>query len=53
MKNDRAIRIRMVQSYIKTLNPLDAILKPMNIQIQVGRFNDQEQQQPQIQNGEQ
>ena len=53
LKNDRAIRIRMVQSYIKTLNPLDAILKPMNIQIQVGRFNDEEQQQPQIQNGEQ
>ena len=53
LKNDRAIRIRMVQSYIKTLNPLDAILKPMNIQIQVGRFNDEEQQHPQIQNGEQ
>ena len=53
LKNDRAIRIRMVQSYIKTLNPLDAILKPMNIQIQVGQFNDEEQQHPQIQNGEQ
>ena len=53
LKDDRGIRIRMVQNYIKTLNPLDAILKPMNIQIQVGRFNDEEQQHPQIQNGEQ
>lgn len=24
----------MVQSYIKTLNPLDALLKPINLQLQ-------------------
>lgn len=48
LKDDRAIRIRMVQSYIKTLNPLDSILKPINIQFQLGANNEQEQQQAQV-----
>ena len=33
LKNDRKIRINMVQAYIKTLNPLDELLKPRTITI--------------------
>lgn len=33
LKNDRKIRINMVQAYIKTLNPLDELLKPRTIVI--------------------
>lgn len=37
LKNDRGIRIMMVQSYIKTLNPLDELLKPINQHLQLAR----------------
>lgn len=33
LKNDRKIRINMVQAYIKTLNPFDELLKPRTIVI--------------------
>ena len=39
LKDDRGIRIRMVQNYIKTLNPLDALLKPINQQLQAVQNN--------------
>ena len=33
LKNDRKIRINMVQTYIRNLNPLDELLKPRTIVI--------------------
>ena len=53
LKDDRGIRIRMVQSYIKTLNPLDALLKPINRQIQAAQNYLQEQQKDLNNNQEQ
>ena len=53
MKDDRGIRIRMVQSYIKTLNPLDAILKPINQQLQAAHNYLKEQQKDLDNNQEQ
>ena len=44
LKDDRGIRIRMVQSYIKTLNPLDSILKPINQHLQSAQNYLKEQQ---------
>ena len=44
LKDDRGIRIRMVQSYIKTLNPLDSILKPINQNLQSAQNYLKEQQ---------
>ena len=46
LKDDRGIRINMVQSYISTLNPLDALLRPINMALQLGQNNGQNQQQP-------
>ena len=45
LKDDRGIRINMVQSYISTLNPLDALLRPINMALQLGQNNGQNQQQ--------
>ena len=53
LKDDRGIRIRMVQSYIKTLNPLDALLKPINRHIQTAQNYLQEQQKDLNNNQEQ
>jgi len=39
LKNDRKIRINMVQAYIKTLNPLDELLKPRTIVIKPFSLN--------------
>ena len=44
LKDDRGIRIRMVQSYIKTLNPLDSLLKPINQHLQSAQNYLKEQQ---------
>ena len=44
LKDDKGIRIRMVQSYIKTLNPLDSILKPINQNLQSAQNYLKEQQ---------
>ena len=53
LKDDRGIRVRMVQSYIKTLNPLDALLKPINQQLQAAHNYLQEQQKELANNREQ
>lgn len=53
LKDDRGIRVRMVQSYIKTLNPLDAILKPINQQLQAAQNYLQEKQKDLDNNQEQ
>ena len=53
LKDDRGIRVRMVQSYIKTLNPLDALLKPINQQLQAAQNYLQEQQKNLADNREQ